>query len=109
MMCTGLAVFFVTGIDETQTEDHITDYFEYNGSIKNLVRIPDNPALEQVTFNQRHVQKIQHFIRSDSTPSTYSRTRIRTFSGRLPRPNGEVEFDAGQNPIRSSSSRCVPF
>uniref|UniRef100_A0A8D0AK94 Paraneoplastic antigen Ma-like C-terminal domain-containing protein n=1 Tax=Sander lucioperca TaxID=283035 RepID=A0A8D0AK94_SANLU len=60
-----------------------------------------NPFLDEGTVNPRHVQKVivEHFIRSDSTPSSYSQSRIRTFSGRLPRPNGEVDYDSWRTQV----------
>jgi len=55
-----------------------------------------SPFIDEGTVNPPHVQKVivEHFIRSDSTPSSYSQSRIRTFSGRLPKPNGEVDYDS---------------
>ncbi|KAK7882180.1 hypothetical protein WMY93_028354 [Mugilogobius chulae] len=62
---------------------------------------PSLPVLDQNTVNPPHVQKVivEHFIRSDSTPSSYSQSRIRTFSGRLPKPNGEVDYDAWRTQV----------
>ncbi|KAK7893154.1 hypothetical protein WMY93_022306 [Mugilogobius chulae] len=63
--------------------------------------VPSLPVLDQNTVNPPHVQKVivEHFIRSDSTPSSYSQSRIRTFSGRLPKPNGEVDYDAWRTQV----------
>ncbi|CAL9701145.1 unnamed protein product [Knipowitschia caucasica] len=60
-----------------------------------------NPFLDEGTVNPPHVQKVivEHFIRSDSTPSSYSQSRIRTFSGRLPKPNGEVDYDSWRTQV----------
>lgn len=57
---------------------------------------PSLPVLDEGTVNPPHVQKVivEHFIRKDSTPSSYSQSRIRTFSGRLPKSDGEVDYDA---------------
>lgn len=54
------------------------------------------PHLNESTINPRHVQKVivEHFIRNDTTPSSYSQSRIRSFSGRLPKANGEVDYEA---------------
>lgn len=51
---------------------------------------------DEGTINPPQVQKVivEHFIRNDTTPSSYSQSRVRTFSGRLPKPNGEVDYDA---------------
>ncbi|KAJ8007900.1 hypothetical protein DPEC_G00098980 [Dallia pectoralis] len=60
-----------------------------------------NPILDEGTVNPPHVQKVivEHFIRGDSTPSSYSQSRIRTFSGRLPKPNGEVDYDSWRTQV----------
>ena len=54
------------------------------------------PLLYQSTINPPQIQKVivEHFIRSDATPSSFSQSRVRTFSGRLQKPNGEVDYDA---------------
>lgn len=59
------------------------------------------PLLNTATMNPPEVQKviIEHFIRNDATPSSYSQSRIRTFSGRLPKPNGEVDYDAWRTQV----------
>lgn len=57
---------------------------------------PTSPRLQnESTINPPQVQKviIEHFIRSDATPSSFSQSRVRTFSGRLPKPNGGVDYD----------------
>ena len=56
-----------------------------------------NPThLNADLMNPPQVQKVivEHFIRNEATHSGYSQSRIRTFSGRLPKPNGEVDYDA---------------
>lgn len=58
---------------------------------------PKGPTFfDEGTINPPQVQKVivEHFIRSDATPSSYSQSRVRTFSGRLPKPSGEVDYDA---------------
>lgn len=59
------------------------------------------PFLDESVVSPPHVQKVivEHFIRSDATPSSYSQSRIRTFSGRLPKPNGEVDYDAWRTQV----------
>lgn len=54
------------------------------------------PLLNESTINPPQVQKVivEHFIRSDATPSSFSQSRVRTFSWRLPKPNGMVDYDA---------------
>lgn len=59
--------------------------------------IPSNPPhLDESMFNPPHIQKVvvEHIMRSESSPPSYSQSRLRTFSGRLPKPNGEVDYDA---------------
>ncbi|XP_055017481.1 LOW QUALITY PROTEIN: uncharacterized protein LOC129411251 [Boleophthalmus pectinirostris] len=62
---------------------------------------PSIPVLDEGTINPPHIQKVivEHFIHSDSTPSSYSQSRIRTFSRRLPKPNGEVDYDAWRTQV----------
>ncbi|CAL9697932.1 unnamed protein product [Knipowitschia caucasica] len=69
--------------------DPVTQSIPFNAA-------PSFPVIDSSTLNPPHVQKVivEHFIRSDSTPSSYSQSRLRTFSGRLPKPNGEVDYDA---------------
>ncbi|XP_075306240.1 zinc finger CCHC domain-containing protein 18-like [Odontesthes bonariensis] len=59
------------------------------------------PLLNESTINPPQIQKVivEHFIRSDATPSSFSQSRVRTFSGRLPKPNGEVDYDAWRTQI----------
>lgn len=59
--------------------------------------ISSNPVhINESMFNPPHIQKVvvEHIMRSESSPPSYSQSRIRTFSGRLPKPNGEVNYDA---------------
>lgn len=58
-------------------------------------------SLHEDTINPPQVQKVivEHFIRNDPAPSGYSQSRIRTFSGRLPKPNGEVDYDAWRTQV----------
>ena len=77
---------------------------------------PGPQLLNESTINPPQVQKVivEHFIRSDATPSSFSQSRVRTFSGRLPKPNGEVDYDAWRtqvdlllNDVSSSDSQKV--
>lgn len=64
--------------------------------------IPSNsePVSESM-FNPPHIQKVvvEHIMRSESLPPSYSQSKIRTFSGRLPKPNGEVDYDAWRTQV----------
>lgn len=59
------------------------------------------PFLNEGTVNPPQVQKVivEHFIRNDAPLSSYSQSRIRTFSGRTPKPNGEVDYDAWRTQV----------
>lgn len=59
------------------------------------------PLLNNNTINPPQIQKVivEHFIRSDATPSSFSQRRARTFSGWLTKPNGEVDYDAWRTQV----------
>lgn len=64
--------------------------------------VPSRPEpVNESMFNPPHIQKVvvEHIMRSESSPSSYSQSRIRTFSGRLPKPNGEVDYDAWRTQV----------
>lgn len=52
-------------------------------------------------INPPHIQKVvvEHIMCSESPPTSYSQSRIRTFSGRLPKPNGEIDNDAWRTQV----------
>lgn len=63
---------------------------------------PSNPAhVDESMFNPPHIQKVvvEHIMRSESSPPSFSQSRIRTFSGRIPKPNGEVDYDAWRTQV----------
>ena len=67
------------------------------------------PRINESLFNPPHIQKVvvEHIMRSEPSPPSFSQSRIRTFSGRLPKPNGEVDYDAWRTQVellRSDSS-----
>lgn len=53
--------------------------------------IPINESI----YNPPHIQKVvvEHIIRNEPVHTPPTQTKIRTFSGRLPRPNGEVDYE----------------
>lgn len=59
------------------------------------------PHVDESIFNPPHVQKmvVEHIVRSESSTPSYSQSRIRIFSGRLPKPNGEVDYDAWRTQV----------
>ena len=42
---------------------------------------------------------VEHVVRNESTAPMSTQTRIRTFSGRMPRPNGEVDYDTWRTQV----------
>lgn len=64
-----------------------------NGPV-NLLNTDEN------TFNPPQIQRmiVEHVIRSEPTTSSPTQ-RIRTFSGRMPRPNGEVDYDTWRTQV----------
>lgn len=54
------------------------------------------PYIDESMFKSSHIQKVvvEQIMCSESLSSSYSQSRIRTFSGRLPKLNGEVDYDA---------------
>lgn len=51
--------------------------------------------IDESLFNPPQIQKVvvEHVIRSEVASSSSAYTRIRTFSGRTPRPSGEVDYE----------------
>lgn len=82
---------------ETQTHESQP---ESVGSAHSLSYSNSEPVSESM-FNPPHIQKVvvEHIMRSESLPPSYSQSRIRTFSGRLPKPNGEVDYDAWRTQV----------
>uniref|UniRef100_A0AAQ6IIC4 Paraneoplastic antigen Ma-like C-terminal domain-containing protein n=1 Tax=Anabas testudineus TaxID=64144 RepID=A0AAQ6IIC4_ANATE len=67
---------------------------------------PVSPSLtpvhiDQNMFNPPQVQKVivEHVIRSESASPTSPHIRIRIFSGRTPRPNGEVDYETWRTQV----------
>lgn len=63
---------------------------------------PVSPVhVDENIFNPPQIQKVivEHVIRSESTTSSSSQLRMRTFSGRMPRPNGEVEYETWRTQV----------
>lgn len=64
--------------------------------------VPGSPAhASEALFNPPQIQKVivEHVIRSESTTSSSPQIRLRTFSGRMPRPNGEVDYETWRTQI----------
>lgn len=58
--------------------------------------LPTSPVhISEDVFNPPQIQRVivEHVIRSESTTSPSPQIRLRTFSGRMPRPNGEVDYE----------------
>lgn len=63
--------------------------------------------MDEHIFNPPQIQKVivEHVIRNESTTSSSSQARIRTFSGRVPRPNGEVDYETWRTQVDLLSSQ----
>ena len=64
--------------------------------------VPMSPAhVSENVFNPPQIQKVivEHVIRSESTTSSSPQIRMRTFSGRMPRPNGEVDYETWRTQV----------
>lgn len=87
--------------DESQTENTGPCLTNPVPNATHLSSPTSPPLLNESTINPPQVQKVivEHFIRSDASPSSFSQSRLRTFSGRLPKPNGEVDYDAWRTQV----------
>ncbi|RXN38904.1 glutamate receptor kainate 1-like isoform X2 [Labeo rohita] len=57
--------------------------------------VPQSPVhIDESMFNPPQIQKVvvEHVIRNESSHSPLRQSRIRTFSGRIPKPNGEGDL-----------------
>lgn len=57
--------------------------------------------IDESIYNPSHVQKVvvEHIIRNEPTHTPLAYAKIRTFSGRLPRPNGEVDYETWRTQV----------
>ncbi len=57
--------------------------------------------IDESIYNPSHVQKVvvEHIIRNEPTHTPLAHAKIRTFSGRLPRPNGEVDYETWRTQV----------
>lgn len=60
-----------------------------------------SPTLETKDVNPPEVQRmiIEHIVKSDGASTSSVSFRLRVFSGKVPRPNGEVDYDAWRNSV----------
>lgn len=68
-----------------------------------------NPVnIDRSLLNPPQIQKVvvEHVIRNDSTAPWSTQTRLRTFSGRAPRPNGEVDYETWRTQVDLLVSDC---
>lgn len=89
------------GIDKGQLDDAEPSLANPISNASPLSFPTSPPLLNESKINPPQVQKVivEHFIRSDATPSSFSQSRVRTFSGRLPKPNGEVDYNAWRTQV----------
>ncbi|XP_038125367.1 zinc finger CCHC domain-containing protein 12-like [Cyprinodon tularosa] len=57
--------------------------------------------VDENLYNPPHIQKVvvEHIIRNEPTHAPLAHAKIRTFSGRLPRPNGEVDYETWRTQV----------
>lgn len=60
-----------------------------------------SPTLETKDVNPPEVQRmiIEHILKSDGTSTSSASIRLRVFSGKVPRPVGEVDYDTWRNSV----------
>ena len=89
------------GADDGQPDNAVLNYANPTSNASPHKSHTTAPLLDESTINPPQVQKVivEHFIRSDAAPSSFSQSRVRTFSGRLPKPNGEVDYDAWRTQV----------
>ncbi|XP_039900907.1 zinc finger CCHC domain-containing protein 12-like [Simochromis diagramma] len=57
--------------------------------------------VDESIYNPSHIQKVvvEHVIRNEPSHAPLAHAKIRTFSGRLPRPNGEVDYETWRTQV----------
>lgn len=90
---------------DSDTPNHDTTRVDQSGPAE-PTHVRSAPAnvpvhIKENIFNPPQIQKmiVEHVIRNESTTSSSTQTRIRTFSGRMPRPNGEVDYDTWRTQV----------
>ncbi|KAL1246956.1 hypothetical protein QQF64_034313 [Cirrhinus molitorella] len=66
--------------------------------------VPQSPVhLDESMLNPPQIQKVvvEHVIRNESAHSPLRQSRIRTFSSRIPKPNGEVDYKTWRTQVES--------
>ncbi len=60
-----------------------------------------SPTLETKDVNPPEVQKmiIEHIVKSDGVSNSSASFRLRVFSGKVPRPSGEADYDTWRNSV----------
>ena len=64
--------------------------------------VPVSPVhIDENVINPPQIQRVivEHVIRSDSRTSSPMPVRLRIFSGRMPKPNGEVDYDTWRTQV----------
>lgn len=74
--------------------------------LTNIYTSPASMSMPQIRtdeniFNPPEIQKVivEHVLRNEPTTLPSVQIRMRTFSGRMPRPNGEVDYDAWRTQV----------
>ena len=69
-------------------------------TVKSAVTV--NPSAQLTDMNPPEIQKVvvEHIVRSEEVPqSYYAGARLRSFSGRLPRPNNEADYETWRSSV----------
>lgn len=64
--------------------------------------VPQSPVhIDESMLNPPQIQKVvvEHVIRDESAHSPLRQSRIPTFSGRIPKPNGEVDYETWRTQV----------
>ncbi|KAL1254367.1 hypothetical protein QQF64_016596 [Cirrhinus molitorella] len=64
--------------------------------------VPQSPVhIDESMLNPPQIQRVvvEHVIRNESAHSPLRQSRIRTFSGRIPKPNGEVDYETWRTQV----------
>lgn len=66
------------------------------------LHVPPSPVhVDESLLNPPQIQRVvvEHVIRNESAHSPLRQSRIRTFSGRTPKPNGEVDYETWRTQV----------
>lgn len=90
-----------TTTHDTSGADPVKSVDPTSSSIPHSDTVRGSPHVDESIYNPPHVQKlvVEHIIRNEPVHTTPTQTKIRTFSGRSPRPNGEVDYETWRTQV----------